>query len=99
MPKSLKRAHMTFNGLCATCSNDPVCTFPRKPQVSVMDCLEFEGENLEEDHGSSPAAQESRRRSPAPPAHEPGLCFWCEHKTTCTFPKSPGGVWSCEEFA
>lgn len=98
MPKSVKRARMVSIGLCGTCSNYPLCTFPRKPDVPVMNCLEFEGETLDEDQRASKASPRPPRNDPDPPAHEPGLCFWCENKLTCAFPRQPGGVWSCEEF-
>jgi len=94
MPKSVKRARMAFTGLCATCVSTSACTFPRKMGVPVMHCLEFEGETRD---GDLPARL-TRPVPVDPPAHEPGLCFWCENRATCTFPRSPGGVWSCEEF-
>jgi hypothetical protein len=28
-----------------------------------------------------------------------GLCASCVHNATCDFPRPPGGVWSCEEYA
>lgn len=27
-----------------------------------------------------------------------GLCQTCELRTSCGFPRLPGGVWHCEEF-
>ncbi len=95
MPKSVKRARMTTSGLCSTCVNDSFCTFPRMMEVPVMQCLEFQGEagrdGTRVHHASSPRESE-------PVSREPGLCFWCESRQSCTFPKNPGGVWSCEEF-
>jgi hypothetical protein len=97
MPKSVKRARMAFTGLCTTCVNEPSCTFPRKTGVPVMHCLEFNGETLDETR-TPRRARPSSTPMVDPPRREPGLCFWCENKPTCTFPKPAGGVWSCEEF-
>ena len=27
-----------------------------------------------------------------------GLCKDCKNRKTCTYPKSEGGVWHCEEY-
>jgi hypothetical protein len=27
-----------------------------------------------------------------------GLCMNCRHRATCGHPKSPGGVWHCEDY-
>lgn len=27
-----------------------------------------------------------------------GLCVNCDHRYYCTYPKPPGGVWSCDEY-
>lgn len=27
-----------------------------------------------------------------------GLCFNCDHRDYCTYPKPVGGVWSCDEY-
>ncbi len=97
MPKSVKRARMDYVGLCSTCSSDPLCTFPRKPGVPVVQCMEFEGESLHEEVRAG-AFTHLKRDDAAPPEHEPGLCPLCDNRPTCTFPKPPGGVWSCEEF-
>lgn len=28
-----------------------------------------------------------------------GLCVNCNHRRYCTYPRPPGGVWSCDEYA
>jgi hypothetical protein len=96
MQKSAKSAHKVRVGLCSTCSNDPLCTFPRRPGAAIMECLEFEGEMMETDArpaNSCPPETESATR-----LREPGLCSLCENRPTCVFPKPVGGVWFCEEF-
>ncbi len=84
-----------FHGLCATCRNAPTCTFQRRADVPVVECLEFDGELRAEFGGA--------RVQPRPPharaaGTEPGLCGWCDLRASCTFPRSPGGVWLCEEY-
>jgi hypothetical protein len=91
MPRSARSAHPA--GLCSTCSNDPLCSYPRSAGSRVVECLEFEGETKKE------AARVSRPpREEEPREGEPGLCSWCENRPTCVFPKPAGGVWFCEEF-
>ena len=97
MPKSVKRARMTFTGLCTTCVNNPSCTFPRNASVPVMQCLEFQGD-IRVDGRRANSGHSTSAPAPDPALREPGLCSWCENRPTCTFPKSEGGVWSCEEF-
>lgn len=98
MPKSARLARETFLGLCTTCANVPGCTLAGNRRVPVMQCLEFAGENatIAAVRPTRPTAARAEETSPF--AREPGLCSWCEIRETCTFPKSPGGVWSCEEF-
>jgi hypothetical protein len=96
MPKSVKLARETSLGLCGTCAGAPVCTLPRKRSVPVMQCLEFVGEDgvVRDVRPPAPRSLEGDGAS----RREPGLCSWCEAHRTCTFPKPPGGVWSCDEF-
>jgi hypothetical protein len=98
MVTKTKRARTAHGGLCSTCNNDPRCTFLRIPGTAVMECLEFQGESLEVDGRHVEAFSSPRRGKSARHAHEPGLCPLCDKKSTCTFPKPPGGVWLCEEF-
>jgi hypothetical protein len=88
-------------GLCSGCKNAPGCVFPREPGKPVMECGEFEG---------FPSAAPSFPKDDAPPEEGAkgqvrgkvklkGLCKDCENHRTCTFPKSEGGVWHCEEYS
>ena len=87
---------MTSTGLCATCTNVSLCTFPRKPDVPVMHCLDFEGETLATPHPTDHGDRGTPARIHAP--QEPGLCPWCEYNSSCTYPRAPSGVWFCEEY-
>lgn len=87
-------------GLCSGCKNAPGCVFPREPGKPVLECGEFEGfpsvpssfpkENTPTDDVSKGKARERVKFR--------GLCKDCENRRTCTFPKSEGGVWHCEEY-
>jgi len=35
-----------YRGLCSTCDNSATCTFPRDPNLPVMECEEFQGETI-----------------------------------------------------
>jgi hypothetical protein len=95
MPENMK-----YFGLCMSCKNASSCTFPRDPTKPAFYCEEFEIQTpvpiipLEKEQPSAagPAAidKDSDRLV--------GLCFDCEARHTCTFPKSEGGVWHCEEY-
>ncbi len=45
-----------------------------------------------------PAPRDARERAPLAPRTE-GICTNCAQRETCTFPRKPGGVWRCEEYA
>jgi hypothetical protein len=87
-------------GLCSGCRNAPTCVFPRDPGKPLLQCEEFEG------FPSAPPPPASIEITPACGARAgprtkrkyKGLCRDCENRRTCTFPKSEGGVWHCEEY-
>ncbi len=85
----------TLRGLCATCRNAPGCTFRQKVDAPVMECLEFDGEIRSDTPHPAGTAHRGLRNE----KREPGLCGWCDNRATCTFPRSPGGTWFCEEYA
>jgi hypothetical protein len=96
MQKGEKGGQGSHAGLCSTCRNDRVCAYPRRGVV--VECLEFEGETMEEEARPLKAVPRPSQSDPVPRAGEPGLCSWCENNPTCVFPRSTGGVWFCEEF-
>ena len=98
MEKKMVAVRVTGVGLCSTCTQDPVCRYPRRPGARVRECLDFQGEVRHEADRSPRAAFRPSGKDPVPAAREPGLCSWCEMKPTCTFPKLAGGVWFCEEY-
>jgi len=87
-----------YPGLCTTCVNALVCTFPRSVDRPVMQCDEFEGAVDVKPRPAAEAPRRSERFSVANREWFPGLCMTCEKRATCTFPKPEGGVFNCEEF-
>jgi hypothetical protein len=94
-----------YGGLCTTCVHSSTCTFPRRMGEPVLSCEEFDehGKRAAKPRGAAaPSAQAPQTQmseaTPEPLQHT-GLCATCENRETCTFPKLPGGVWHCEEFA
>ncbi|MCO6437226.1 MAG: hypothetical protein J5J06_09085 [Phycisphaerae bacterium] len=98
MSDSSRRANREwYPGLCSSCVNDSVCTFPRSADHPVRTCDEFEGIQLPE----RPATVNqivTERFAVANREWLPGLCKTCEKRGSCTFPKPEGGVFNCEEF-
>ena len=93
--------NVKYRGLCSTCKNAPGCTFPRDRNKPVLHCEEF-------DTGELPLTESSAKDRSRPSLSSAtkerdstqfiGLCSTCEKRETCTFPKSEGGVWHCEEY-
>ena len=90
-------------GLCQTCMYAADCALTKARGLPVLQCEEFEAER-------DPRV---KARSGVVASTEPGvdaaldvnlsgkykgLCVDCENRDSCTFPKSEGGVWHCEEY-
>ncbi len=102
---------MEHGGICSTCEGRATCTYPIPKDRPVLFCEEFEGlcDNLTAAAGTGqfmwggggrvsvemPRHRVEVRRKQSP---YKGLCATCESQAACTFPKSAGGVWHCEEF-
>ncbi len=93
------------SGLCSTCKDAPICTFPRTPLKAVWQCEEFDGYETpaREPAAMSPASKSASRFSPSEKEFSSdrykGLCTICDDREACIFPKSPEGVWHCEEYS
>jgi hypothetical protein len=87
-----------YPGLCATCVNDAVCTFPRSMQRPVVSCDEFEGIVTQKVSHRSPSPGEAERFVAANREWYPGLCMTCNKQESCTYPRPEGGVFNCDEF-
>jgi hypothetical protein len=87
-----------YGGLCSTCVHASTCGYRRVPLQPVWDCCDFEPEigpvNL-----SPPLVSPLKSIAEGEnPGKHAGLCVNCEHRKTCTYPRSEGGVWHCEEY-
>jgi len=88
-------------GLCMTCRHADYCTFPHHDDCPVLQCEEFEVETKEAESANLhivPDATKTRHSDAGNEERPLGLCANCAHRDTCTFPKSEGGVWHCEEY-
>lgn len=95
----------TIRGLCSTCNKARTCTFPRDPALPVWHCEEFDEETATLMKVRPPIAPQNIHYVRAVDVDEKqapavmGLCRNCDKRDGCTFPKPPGGVWHCEEYA
>lgn len=91
-----------FRGLCAVCALSESCTFPRSQEKPVRECEEFEGADMDPAEKFIRARQSELKKeamqSDQRSSNLKGLCKTCASSATCTFPRSEGGVWHCEEF-
>jgi hypothetical protein len=93
-----------YAGLCLHCMRAGDCTFPRDESRPVLACDEFDGGHTAPRHASRVNTSTVILVEPilAPafdvPPDARGLCRTCARLSDCTFPKSAGGVWHCEEF-
>ena len=94
-----------YLGICSTCNAAPDCAHRiRNSGVAIWDCENYDDHvdisSTELNGGLSsvlPAPRKSHR--PEFDAIEyKGLCENCEKRDECTFPRSAGGVWHCEEY-
>ena len=97
-PKDEKKKE--YRGLCSTCKKAPTCTFPRDPNRPVLQCDEFEGYEYTPDKKTLPRTSSKAKLSALDEdsGKYKGLCRLCENRETCTYPKSEGGVWHCDEY-
>lgn len=92
--------------LCSTCVHYPNCSYRNLSTSSVFFCEEFRllpelTQTVDEDQ---PLFTPDRiQEDPSPEKEDTsefmGLCRNCIHRHTCIYPKPPGGVWHCEEYA
>jgi hypothetical protein len=101
MEQAIGHSGEIHQGLCSGCEKQRVCTYPRQLHAPVLNCLEYEELSVAERPRREPAGASSRLNvtvGVSPEQREPGLCGICEQRDRCTYPRSPGGVWFCEEY-
>ncbi|MFH0801522.1 MAG: hypothetical protein V2A78_03925 [bacterium] len=91
-------------GLCSACINEAGCTYGNTEERQVIQCEQFEL--------SMPSRQKITEneiwrvvKSMVKPSeraetdtHVWGLCKNCGDFPNCTYPRSEGGVWHCEDY-
>jgi len=96
MPENIR-----YFGLCMSCRHASSCTFPRDPAKPAFYCEEFEIETkvsiIPPEKAQSFSIDSSAAKEKGSTKFI-GLCSDCEGRQTCTFSKSEGGVWHCEEY-
>lgn len=101
-PVVLRKAP-SIGGLCRTCSKGEECTFPRDPSRPVWSCDEFDGSHLAPTHpparNLAAAGLRTLSEELGGDTEIKGLCRECTNRSTCCYPKPPGGVWHCDELA
>ena len=94
-----------YSGLCSTCDGRATCTFPHHADRPTLFCGEFDWlwqHRMETAAKAMPPRQEVEARpivEARTTSKYKGICATCDNQDGCTFPKSPAGVWHCEEFA
>jgi hypothetical protein len=90
-----KEREQTRPDLCVTCNNSATCMYLKNKKSPIYECEEFDGYAV-------PPTESMPFLSPkvekAGNAEFKGLCVNCESRETCTFPKSEGGIWHCEDY-
>ena len=102
--ESLFEVKREASGLCSCCNSFKTCTYAKDPKRPILQCEEFDGivpPSLKMiPHGK--IVPKGFEKTPTPSISElapyRGLCSLCEDRLTCTYPKSEGGVWHCEEY-
>ncbi len=87
--------------LCSSCKHASTCTFPKDPKRPSFYCEEFEIEMTPQMHTAGSENQHSQTPETADlngTTKLIGLCFDCENRQNCIFPKPEGGVWHCQEY-
>jgi hypothetical protein len=101
MELATRHGEETHHGLCSMCEKRRVCTYPHKGHAPVLNCLEYEELSVAEQPQRGPTGASTRLDATVgvkTERREPGLCGICEQRDRCTYPRSPGGVWFCEEY-
>jgi len=87
----------TYQGICPSCENFPLCSFIHGARTPVTFCEEFSVNgtpkmaNTSEKQGVVIEGRASLERYN-------GLCTTCENFNGCIFPKDEAGIWHCEEY-
>lgn len=96
-----------YPGICSLCNIASTCIYPRDSTRPLLFCDEFDCSSIDSKcTDPDPAAIKTCARSFKPETERAeksegkkmGLCRLCDNRPTCTYPKSPAGIWHCEEY-
>ena len=91
-----------LKGLCMTCNHAGFCSHLARATSAIWWCEEFDDSGPVRSRSEvvvalvSPSPS-SRTQPSVPRSTPPGLCANCTN-LPCALPKSPTGVWHCEEY-
>lgn len=85
-------------GICSTCRHCKVCEYRRNNYQPVWVCDEFDCIISTNGRATSMKKNGSYDIVEEELVEYRGLCRNCTKRKTCTFPKSEGGIWHCEEY-
>ena len=97
------KPHESPLGLCRLCDNAADCTFLRYSGRGVKECDEFRVLAIAPQMTIAKPMPMVRRESAVIPRGREetslqGLCRTCEYRAGCTYARTEGGVWHCEEY-
>ena len=90
-----------YPDICSTCDHAPGCTFTNYHDKPMYHCNEYESHTVVK---KKPTEKKPAKNSASPNKKKKteykykGLCSDCENIKICTFPKTEGGVWHCEDY-
>lgn len=91
-------------GLCSACINEAGCTYGNTEERRVIQCEQFElsmpyrQKTAENEIWQIVKSMVKPSASAETDAHVWGLCKNCGEFPNCTYPRSEGGVWHCEDY-
>ncbi|RKZ32458.1 hypothetical protein DRQ33_05870 [bacterium] len=85
-------------GLCETCIHKNECIYYQRSTEPILFCEMFEIYSIPSEHPVSSEIVGEYEQEVEAGENLQGLCKYCEHRFTCTFPKSKTGVWHCQDY-
>ncbi len=88
-------SEMTTESVCVNCTHRRTCMYFKNRRYPIVFCEEFQ---------TAEGLKTPPRQAKKSPLHETqpdlslGLCANCENRFHCTYARSEGGVWHCEEY-
>lgn len=99
--KKAMKDEKEYRGICVCCINFRFCTYRKDFGPPILYCDEFEGYKPRvsaQKISTPPESQIKSKPEEKDYSKYKGLCVNCDNRETCTYPKTEGGVWHCEEY-